>query len=232
MIVACHQPNYMPWPGYFGKASRCDTFVLLDSVQFPRGASFVNRNRIKVPSGKSLWLTVPVKKKGRGLQSIGEILINNETNWRRKHELSLIHAYSRAPYFRDHFEFLVEIYSKDWVRLLDLNRTIVEYIAQRIGLETQFKLCSEVGAEGKGTDLLVQICKNLGGDTYLSGSAARKYLNEQKFSDSGISLSYFYYYHRAYPQLWGDFIPNLSVLDLLFNCGERALRALLDLRSG
>jgi len=231
MIVACHQPNYIPWPGYFAKASRCDIFVLLDSVQFPRGASFVNRNRIKAPSGKSLWLTVPVKKKGRGLQSIGEILINNETNWRRKHELSLIHAYSRAPYFRDHFQFLVETYGKDWVRLLDLNTTILEYTAKAIGLQTQFKLSSELGAEGKGTDLLVQICKNLGGDTYLSGSAGRKYLNEQKFRDCGISLSYFQYYPTAYPQLWGDFIANLSVLDLLFNCGERALRALLGQRA-
>lgn len=229
MVVAAHQPNYIPWPGYFAKVSKCDVFVLLDSVQFPRGTSFVNRNRIKTPSGKPLWLSVPVKKKGRGLQSIKDVVIDNERNWRRKHQLSLVHAYARAPYFRHYRHLFSQVYERDWQGLLDLNLTVLHHIVRKIGVRVQLRLSSEIGAKGKGTDLLVGLCTKLGADTYLSGSTGRKYLASEKFRDSGISLKYYNYHPVVYPQLWGEFIPNLSVLDLLFNCGEAALRSLLEI---
>lgn len=163
------------------------------------------------------------------MQSINDVQIENEINWSRKHELSLVHAYARAPYFNDYREFFGEIYQREWSKLLDLNRTILEHLARRIGIEVQFKLSSELGVEGKGTDLLVQVCKRLHADVYLSGSAGRKYLQEDTFRDSGISLRYCSYHPEVYPQLWGDFVPNLSTLDLLFNCGEIALKSRLGM---
>ncbi len=228
MIVAAHQPNYLPWPGYFVKASKCDVFVFLDSVQFPRGSSFVNRNRIKTPSGQPFWLSVPVKKKGRGFQPIKDVLIEKERDWRRKHELSLIHAYSRAPYFKDYRDFFSQVYHTEWQRLVDVNLAVLKHLMGQMGLKVRFRLSSELQVEGKGTDLLIRICKSLGADTYLSGSAGRKYLEEAKFTESGISLLYYRYQPEVYPQLWGDFVANLSVLDYLFNCGHRALRYLLS----
>ena len=101
LIVACHQPNYLPWLGFFHKMRLADVFVILDVVQFPRGASWVNSNRVKTPNGQ-LWLTIPVRKKGLGLQSIYEVEIDNTHNWKRKHFLALAHSYKRTPYFYDY----------------------------------------------------------------------------------------------------------------------------------
>lgn len=232
MVVTTHQPNYLPWPGYFSKLSKCDLFVFLDSVQFPRGASFVARNRIKAPSGKPLWLTVPVKKKGTGLQPISEVLVDNQSNWRRRHLGSFVHSYSRAPYFKDYRDFLTEIYESQWVRLVDLNTTIIRHLARDFRIGAEFKLSSELEVEGKGSEILVQVCERLGAKVYLSSSAGRKHLDVAKFNDRGISVQYYSYYPSVYPQLWGDFVPNLSVLDLLFNCGIDGLRWFLKSRGG
>lgn len=229
MIVACHQPNYLPWVGYFYKLKQADIFVILDSVQFPRGRSWVNRNRIKTPSGQ-LWISVPVKKKGMGLQLIREVEIDNTQNWGKKHLLSLSHFYKKAPYFYDYIDYFDRVYKREWTKLLDLNLELIKEIAKWLEIETKivhsselFVSCSDRGGVPMGTELLSQICKLLGADTYLSGSGGKKYIKNELFRDRGIEVKYYSFNPKAYPQLWGDFISNLSVIDLLFNCGRKGV---------
>lgn len=221
MLVACHQPNYIPWSGYFHKLKFADVLVLLDSVQFPRGRSWVNRNRIKTPQGQ-LWLTVPVKRKGFGLQKIQDVEIDNTHRWGKKHLLSLAHFYKKAPYFSDYIDFFANIYEKKWSKLSDLNLMLIKEIKKWFEIDTKIVCSSELGVEDKhACPLLIEICKSLGADTYLSGTGGRKYIDDKKFRAQGINVKYFSFEPSAYPQFWGEFISNLSIVDLLFNCGKK-----------
>lgn len=228
MIVACHQPNYLPWLGYFYKLKQADIFVVLDTVQFPMGRSWVNRNRIKTPSGQ-LWLSVPVRKKGLGLQLIQDVEIDNSQNWSKKHLLSMKHFYKKAPYFYDYIDYFNQVYKMEWKKILDLNLELLKQIAKWLKIETKIVRSSElfVGCREtacrvlRGSELLSQICKLLGADTYISGSGGKKYIEERFFRRHGIEVKYYSFNPSAYPQLWGDFIVNLSIVDLLFNCGKK-----------
>lgn len=222
VIVASHQPSYLPWSGFFQKALNSDVFVLLDSVQFPRGQSWVNRNRIKGPSG-TIWLTVPVKKKGRGLQLVREVEVYHGRDWSRRHCLTLSHMYGNAPYFGEHFPFFKEVYSREWKSLVDLNLMILDYLRTVLGVGAEFTRCSTLGAEGRGTQLLVNVCERLGCHTYLASHGVRKYLNVQEFTARGMTVHFRNFAPPVYPQLWGEFVSNLSVLDLIFNCGGKSL---------
>jgi hypothetical protein len=226
MKVACHQPVYLPWPGFFCKALKADILVLLDQVQFPRGTSYVNRNRVKTPSGQA-WLTVPVRKKGRGLQLIRNVEIYNERGWAEKHMGTLIHAYKRSPFLDDHVEFLEGVYGREWDSLVDLNLTFLRHLLKVLGIDSELKLLSETGIESTGTSLLVDVCKSLGSETYATISTSRAHLEEELFRRNGITLEYYNYRCPGYPQLWGEFIPNLSIVDLILNCGPKA-RAYLE----
>jgi len=221
MKIACHQPAYLPWPGFFYKVMRADILVLLDSVQFPRGTSWVSRNRIKTPRGQ-MWLTVPVKRKGRGLQKVKEVEVFNERAWARRHVESLIHAYKRSPFFEDHVGFLEGVYRESWDLLVDLNTSLLRYFLSRVEIDSVLKFSSELRIESKGTPLLVEICKKLNADVYTTIGTSRTHLDERLFQKSGIKVDYYNYRCPRYPQLWGEFIPNLSVVDMIFNCGPRA----------
>jgi hypothetical protein len=223
MICACHQPNYLPWPGFFYKAFLSDYFVLLDSVQFPRGSSFVPRNRIKTPPENVLWLTIPVKRKGKGLQRINEVMIDNNQNWRRKHYLSIVHNYKKAPYFLDYIGFFDKLYNRKWEKLLDINMEIINHLLRELKLKKKIILSSKLGAKGKGTELLINITERVGADTYLSGHEAKKHLIEKNFRKRKISLKYYNFIPPIYPQLWGRFIRNLSILDLIMNYGKKSM---------
>ena len=233
MLVACHQPNYLPWSGYFHKIRLADVFVILDSIQFPRGRSWVSRNRIKTSRGQ-LWLTVPVKRKGLGLQRIQDVEIDNNymgcppldcgmlPMWGKKHLLSLVHFYKKAPYFSDYIDFFTNVYEKRWGRLSDLNLALIKEIKKWLEIDTKIVCSSELGiGDRHACPLLIEICKSLGADTYFSGSGGRKYIDDEKFKAQGINVKYFSFEPSAYPQFWGDFISNLSIVDLLFNCGKK-----------
>jgi len=221
MMIACHHPNFMPWPGLFFKAMQASQMVLLDDVQFPLGGSWVNRNRFKNDQGE-LWLTVPVWKRGRSLQRIDQVEICNEENWQKKHLLSLAHAYSNAPYWDEHSAFCRGIYGKLWQNLLELNLEILDYLWTALSLGQPFVRNSSLAIESKGSQRLVDICKALGARRYLTIASSHKYLDEELFQRSGIQLIYYKYEPPVYPQLWGDFIANLSVLDLLLICGPKS----------
>ncbi|UCD31326.1 MAG: WbqC family protein [Desulfobacterales bacterium] len=221
MMLAVNQPYFFPFPGFFYKAHLSDVFVILDSVQFPRGTTWITRNRFKNNQG-TLWMTVPVKKKGLGLQNINDVRICDHDRWGKKHLQSIKSAYSKAPYYKDHMPFVENLYASKFESLIDLNLAIIRYLSKRLQIHTPMKLLSELHIHARGDHLLVEICKTLGASTLLTQSAATKYLDEDVFTAEGISLKAFKPLPLIYPQLWGDFIPNLSTLDLMFNCGPKA----------
>ena len=221
MIISTNQPYFLPFPGFFYKAHLSDVFVILDSVQFPRGTTWMSRNRFKNDQG-TLWLTVPVWKKGLGLQRIHEVRICHEFRWVFKHLASLKSAYAKAPYFADHISFIENTYLARFEKLIELNRAIIDYLLRQLKIDTQIKLLSELGIQSAGNQMLVEICQKLGASTYVAQATAAKYLNPILFDQAGIKLQFFKSPTLVYPQLWGAFVSNLSILDLLFNCGPRA----------
>jgi hypothetical protein len=222
MIISANQPYFCPYPGFFYKACRSDVLVLLDEVQFPRGTTWINRNRFKNDQG-FLWLTIPVWKKGLGLQQINRVRICREGRWPRKHLQSLRTAYAHAPYLGDHLSFLEEVFTRPREMLLDLNLAIIRYLMDSLHINTRLVLLSELGIAARGTQLLIEISKALGASTFLASSQAIKYLDARLLEANGIELSFFTWEAPIYPQLWGDFLANLSTFDLLFDCGPKAL---------
>lgn len=221
MIVSANQPYFFPFPGFFYKAHLSDTFVILDNVQFPRGTTWITRNRFKSDQG-TLWMTVPVKKKGLGLQSINDVRICHDGRWAKKHTESLKNAYSKAPYRREHLDFARELFSSNVEKLIDLNLLTISYLMKCLRIDTKVTRLSELGIQAKGEQLLIELCRRLGASQFLVQSAAVKYLDADRFKASGIRLAEIKPPALVYPQLWGDFIPNLSAFDLILNCGPKA----------
>jgi hypothetical protein len=225
MRLAAGRPYFAPYPGFFQKAHRVDTYVFLDTVQFPRGTTWITRNRFKNDQG-TLWLTVPVFKKHLGLQPMDAVRINRTHNWARKHRLSLAAAYAHAPYRDDHLGFLEGVLAGGWECLVDFNLAIIGHLAAALSIDTAMVRQSELEAQGTGDELLVDICRKAGAGTFVAQQEVRKHIDARRFETAGIELEFFTARHPVYPQLWGDFIYNLSTFDLLLNCGPRS-RALL-----
>ncbi|NIT13372.1 MAG: hypothetical protein GTN99_03740 [Candidatus Dadabacteria bacterium] len=221
MIVTTHQPIFLPWPGLFYKASNSDCMVLLDDVQFPLGRGWVNRNRLKYKEGE-MFLTVPVRKKGRAHQLISGVEIFDETGWRAKHLETIYHCYCHAPYFKEYFSVIESIYAANHFYLIDLNLELIKFFFQALGMNKELYLLSELDCGGRATDLIIDICKKLGADTYLNFPIAEKHLDLSLMENSGIEHKRCNFKPPVYPQLWGEFIYNLSALDMLFNCGEKS----------
>ncbi|RJR21075.1 MAG: hypothetical protein C4582_08395 [Desulfobacteraceae bacterium] len=221
MIVAAQQPYFAPYSGFFLKAMLADVFVLMDSVQFPRGGTWLARNRFKDSVG-TMWLSVPVWKKGLGLQKIDEVRICNERGWKRKHLESLKAAYGHAPFFEEHLPFLEMFLATDYERLTDLNLALIRYVFSVLGIHSRLVLLSEIEVNSKEPLLSVEVARRLGATHFLAQKSAGKYLNQNLFRQSGIEPIFFNRRRSAYPQLWSGFVANLSVLDLLFNCGPKS----------
>lgn len=221
MRIATHQLIFLPWPGLFVKAMQVDCLVLLDEVQFPRGRSWVNRNRLKNEQGE-LWLTAPVHRKGRGLQEICEVELFHASNWKRKHLRGIRQSYADAPYRDEFLPQLREIYKADHQRLASLNLALIDFLLRALDLTSPVLLQSELAVKGHGTDLIVRICQKLEADSYCAFPIALKYLDEGKLQEAGIDVVPRPYRTPVYPQLWGPFLGNLSTLDLLLNCGPKS----------
>jgi hypothetical protein len=221
MIVSAYQPFFAPFSGFFYKALLSDIMVILDDVQFPQRTTWLTRNRFKNDQG-ILWITIPVWRKGLGLQKINEVKIYPEGNWRKKHLTSLKTAYANAPYLEEHLDFMTEIFSEKFENLIDLNMCIIQHLKKHLMLETPLVLLSTLGIKAKGNELIIELCKKIGSSEYLAQRSAKKYLDEDMFSSAGIRLTFFTPPSPVYPQLWGDFIHNLSSFDLLFNCGPKS----------
>lgn len=223
MIIAVHQPQYLPWLGYFDKIDRADAFVLLDTVQFKKN-EWQNRNRIKTAGGPQ-WLTVPVIYKFP--QRINEVAINNRDRWQHRQRQAIISNYKKAPYWNYIFPFTEEIFTRIWDYLTPMNIFVVKRLAELLGISTPLYVASDLAAFPDDPDeRLIAITKHLGGDTYLAGSGGRDYMDLDQFEQNGIKVLFQEYRHPVYEQLFGEFAPFMSVLDLLFNHGQESLRIL------
>ncbi len=212
--LAAHQPQYLPWLGFFDKLDQADVFVLLDNVQFKKN-EWQNRNRIKGASGPQ-WITVPVRH--RFPQTIAEVEVRDSEPWRRKHLRALESNYRKAAHFDETMAPIAEILGQRQKQLAPLNIELIGRLMGQLGIETRMVLGSEVEAREDPTLRLIDLCLRMGADTYLSG-AGGDYLDQSAFAEAGISLRFQAYDHPTYPQLYGDFEPYMSVVDLLMNCG-------------
>ena len=227
MIISASRPYFAPFPGVFARIYRSDVFVVLDNVQFPRGTTWITRNRFKNDQG-TMWMTVPVWKKGLGLQRINDVRICHESHLQAKHLKSLKQAYGQAPYFTEHLPFLNYIFSPSVERLLDLNLAIIRHLMLYTGIDTEIRQLSELKIKGRGQNLLIDICRYFKASAYLAPGPAANHLDLDLFEKAGIRLSFQKFKSRVYPQLWGHFVPNLSAFDLVFNCGPKAREIMLS----
>ncbi len=226
MILSANQPYFAPYPGFFYKAHLSDCLVILDDVQFPHKTTWISRNRFKNDQG-TLWMTIPVLKKGLGLQKINQVRICHAGNWKRKHLRSFQNAYANAPFLKDHVALLKRVISSMDDHLLNLNLKIIDYIMDYLKIETRMVLMSELSVEGKGTQLIIDICNSLGATQFLVQSSALAYYDPAQFKSEGLELVSFKKPEYIYPQMWGDFIANLSVLDMMFTCGPKTREIVL-----
>jgi hypothetical protein len=227
MIVGILQPGYLPWLGFFEQMHRSDIFVIYDDVQYDKDG-WRNRNKIKAPNGAQ-WLTVPVLIKFNEHTLINEVKINNEVNWRKKHLLSIRQNYSKAPFYHHYSSIFEEAYGGDWDYLIDLDMHFIVKIAEAIGIDTEKIIkSSTLGVNGDRIERLIKICKKFNADIFYEGASGKNYIGEEAFLKEGIRVSFQDYRHPIYDQLYGDFIPYLSVIDLLLNQGEKSLLILMQ----
>lgn len=231
MRVSINQPAYLPWLGYFHRIARSDLHVVLDQVQFEKN-SVTNRNKIRTANGWS-WLTVPVKTKGKfGELEIDTITIDN-TIWMQKHWKTICQYYGKAPFFEQYAPALAAIYERPWERLTDLTTELNGYFLKfALGIETPLLYGSNLHSGGKKDELVLNICRDVGATTYISGPFGRNYLDEEKFRQAGIAIEYHDYVHPVYPQQYQPFEPYMSTLDLIMNCGGKSLEVMMSGQQG
>ena len=218
----------MPWIGYFFLITQADAYVFLDHVQFEKN-SWQSRNKIKGPKG-AIWLTVPSHHKGLG--SIKDVTIDNTQSWTKKHLLALKTCYKKAPYFNFYLPFFESVYTKEWQLLADLNIHLIQYLSNQLGTSSVFYRSSELNVQGKRTEMVLDICKKLKAERYLASTGAEDYMRQDGakplFEKEGIDVQFMKFTPQTYPQLFGDYIPNLSIVDLIFNCGPDNSRTLFN----
>ena len=222
MILTGHQPTYLPWLGLFNKISSADTFVIFDTVQYlPK--EWMSRNKIKANDAE-IYLTVPVLKKSFLKKKNLEIKINNSVNWKKKHFKSIQLNYKGAKFYKDYIEFFEKIYSMEWEYLSDLNEYILRYLLKILNIKVEITKLSELNVSGVKSDLVLNVCKKLNAKKFIFGEQGKNYVKKDDFIKNDIKTIFQKYNHPAYEQLQGKFIPYLSVIDLLFNCGNESLK--------
>jgi len=227
MTVAIHQPNFLPWIGYFNKIKNSDLFVFLDDVQFERGKTFTSRTKIIINENEN-WLTVPVMNKSELLQ-IKDINVDKNFKWKKKHLKSIELNYKKYPYFNEVFSIIVEIYKKESEFLIDYNIPFILSICKYLEINTRFVKSSELlnTSEKSGWEKLLGILIEVKADTYISGSGegSKRYVNKIDLLQNNINLEWQAYKTKKYAQLNSkNFISDLSIIDLLFNYGNNAVQ--------
>jgi len=217
--IAIIQSSYIPWKGYFDIINDVDTFVFLEDVQYTI-RDWRNRNKIKTPDGIS-WISVPVKKKTN--QKIFEAKINYSEDWINNHKKSIHHSYASSEYYYSFVDDIFSIFTKKFDTISELNIFAVKKISDLLGISPCFINSLDIQTQGTKDDKLINICRELNADIYLSGPSAKAYIDESKFKKNNIELRYKSYEgYPEYPQLWNNFEHFVSIIDLIFNCGEKA----------
>jgi hypothetical protein len=223
MIVFVHQPEFVPWLGFFDKLARCDTFVIYDDVQYQHGG-FHNRNRIRTMNGWE-WLTVPIV---HGHPQIIKNVKIAGAEWKTKQLTKIEQNYQKTTFFRDYFPLLRKEISVNHDYLMHLNLGLIQAVAELLEIKVKMVRSSEFPYCGREkNEKLVAMCKHLGADTYLSGSGGKSYLEETLFNQAKIKVQWHSYNHPTYKQVFNSFEPNMSIIDLLFNAGTEAKNILL-----
>jgi hypothetical protein len=223
--VVILQPSYIPWRGYFDQVRRADLFIFYDGIQYDKHG-WRNRNQIKTAQGKQ-WLTIPVHSKGvTGGIPIKDVRIDWSKPWAKNHLKALTFAYVKAPHFASYAPWLSTIYERHDEFLADFTIWLTIEISRQIGIgHTRFMRSSEIpGIDGRKTDRLIQILKQVGAKHYISGPLARDYVEEEKFDAAGISLEYMEYNYPEYSQLYPPYDQHVTILDLLFMVGRDAIK--------
>tara|TARA_B100001765_G_scaffold42776_1_gene24556 strand:- start:449 stop:1156 length:708 start_codon:yes stop_codon:yes gene_type:complete len=224
-VVAIHQPEYLPWLGFFKKMMNVELFVFLDDVQF-RKKGWQNRNRIRINDGTTL-LSIPVHT--HSYPKINEVTIDNEKNWSMRHKKSILYNYARAPYFGEIKDFIESIFEKKFQYLVDLNTEIIKFIMNELEIKSKIVFSSELEISKKGSDRVLDICKAVGADHYITGTFwAESNLRVEEFKKSNIDVEFQKFQHPIYKQIHGEFIPEMSIIDLLFNEGRKEAKKILQ----
>ena len=221
MIVSIHQPNYLPYLGFFDKMARSDIFVIYDDAQFNK-SDFQHRNRIRIYHGWK-WLTVPVEKKQIPLNRIrikNEVTTWKGFKWSEDHFNNIRDNYKDTPYYSVYEEEIKRIYQKTHDKLVELNMNLINFLRKVFDIDVKVVFSSELGFTSKSSQRLVEIVEALGGDVYLSGPKGRDYLNASLFEKKGIKVRFQNFKHPVYKQRYEGFVPNMSAIDALFNVGE------------
>lgn len=224
--VVIHQPDFLPYLGFFHRFLHSDLWVIFDNVQFLNNSkSWHNRDKIKTPQGEK-WLTVSVQKCSQKT-NINEVLLADLLDW-RKDNLNLIKSnYAKAPYFAEVFPYMEELYQYRCEKMLDFNLRSIEMLMKLLDINIEKKLASELNPEGTKNELLIDILKKVKADVYLSGTGAKDYLDVKMFQESGFEVVFQNFTHPIYSQLQGNFIPYLSSVDFLLNCGIEESRKII-----
>lgn len=227
MKIAIHQPNYLPWIGYFDKLDQVDKFVLLDTAIHSK-SGFINRNKIKTPQGE-LWLTVPLKNKE---MPINELQIANDLNWQSRHWKAIESNYRKSSFWALYSEGFEQIYNEKWNTISLLNLALIMHIKNLLNIKTELLMASDFEWDfGSGNTRNMNIVNYLDGTIYVSGVGARNYNNETEFTENDIKLIYQDFNHPKYEQRFGEFRPNLSIIDMLFNCGPETMEIIRKQRN-
>lgn len=232
-VVAIHQPNFLPWLGFFDKLARADVFVLLDDVQFPRTSKGTWINRVKLlVGGEEQWVTVPIVRSTGSTLPINEVLIDDAQPWRKKLGRTIELNYRRAHAYDEVDPLVSELLANGEGRIAAFNERNIRRLAQLLELDTsKIVRSSDIGADGQSTDLLIELTLAVGGTAYMPGGDAYRYQQDDKFAARGLELVPQAFEHPAYAQSVGAFVPGLSIVDALMNCGFGGTRELVSGRS-
>jgi hypothetical protein len=232
MIVAAHQPHYLPWLGYLDKLAKADLFVVMDDLQY-EAQNYQNRQRVKLATGAA-WLTVPLARGSQDDRILDKRIDHNgnpKQSWRHRHWRTIENSYGRAPYFARYADELRAVYARPWLSLVDLDLHMLELARSWLAIKTPILRSSTLGLACGKTERLIDLCKKVGARAYLTGSGgSQEYLDCERMGRSGIGVIWQSFAHPVYPQRYSErgFVPYLGFLDLVLNCGSGARDVLFD----
>lgn len=216
--VVIHQPNFIPWLGFFDKVSKADVYIVFGSVLCDwRNQSVLNRNKIKTPTGPQ-WLTVPIHADIK--TKIKDVKIDYDRDWPKEHLKTLFFNYKKTKNFSSVYTAMEKIYSQKYPKLIDLNLATIKLFMKVLKIKTKIVYDADLKPKGQKNDLLIDLIKKVKGNVYLSGLGAKNYMDVAKFKKAGIKVVWQDFKPSKYKQLWGEFTPNLSALDYLFCDGR------------
>jgi len=221
-ILTAHQPAYLPWCGLLHKISIADVYVYMDNVKFSKSDKFINRNYIKNPQGKQL-LTLPLKTGGSDNILVKDLELADPRKHLLSHFNNIRQNYIKSPFFKIYEDQILDIYERPYLFLKDISYDLLVFIAYSLGVETQFIKASELEISSSKNQYLIDLCEKLNCNMYIFGAQGIDYADVELWSEKKISIEFQNYLHPEYKQMFGNFEPYLTVLDLLFNYGPESL---------